>query len=537
MDETQKRKISAKEFIEKNKQIGFVVIMIFVSLFIIYFAFIYFYSHKETRPSQTITNTSTSTESGDSSFFGSLLPIFNTTEQKDPELDNDFLGNFNNPNSLKSQSGDTTQENDTSKIIKIEDKPILGFAVFDKPITIKSYIKNKPKICGEKLEVVLKKEDKSVAVANFQNTLRNVDSYEDTPDSGILDQQTRDKIYIFQKRYADILYKNKADKTPTRLIDKETAHFLNLLCNLESENKDDYIQVPTIRYVLKETRQIFDYNTDSKEKREVEAKVATGTEDVTFSKNGDLVVYRKEINGTIDSIFYSVRNKSVTHLENNIMTLDFDEKNNLIYGVPGFQGMTIKSYDSLANSAQRVATLPLNDWDVRTIGKGEIAISSKPSAFADGIYMILNTNTKKLRQVAGPLLGLSVQKTNLSDFTILSTGGKGSLKTLLLNNKTRNVGDFGIKTFAEKCSQTIFAEGVFCAVPKNLPQNLIYPDDWYKGKVYTEDLLVFKSLSGTSTKIISYLENRPLSVIDLNVNKNGIFFMDENTLNLYSLEL
>ena len=29
----------------------------------------------------------------------------------------------------------------------------------------------------------------------------------------------------------------------------------------------------------------------------------------------------------------------------------------------------------------------------------------------------------------------------------------------------------------------------------------------------------------------------PISVINLNVNKNGIFFMDENTFSLFSLEL
>ncbi len=218
-------------------------------------------------------------------------------------------------------------------------------------------------------------------------------------------------------------------------------------------------------------------------------------------------------------------------------TLDFNNKNTLIYGIPGAQGMTIKSYDYLANKSSRLATLPLNEWNLNSISNTEIGINSKPSAFADGIFMSLNTDTKKLRQLGGPLLGLSVQKTTIPDFAILSTGGRGTVNTLLLNNKTRNIGDFGIKTFAEKCSQTIFSEGIFCAVPKNLSTEFVYPDDWYKGKVRTEDIIVFKTLSGTSTRVISYLENRPISVVSLNVTENGIFFIDENTLALYSLEL
>jgi hypothetical protein len=534
MDETQRRKLSAKEFLIKNRKIGYGVLALFLSLFILYFSLVYFYSHESAvLESQNIVGTTTRQLGQE--FIDSLLPIFSVSSGSSTDLDEDFLSNFNNPNIIQS-SGDNPSD-DTSKVLKVEDKPILGFTVFDKPISIKNYIKNKPKICAEKIEPVVKKEEKSTSVLNFQNTLRNMDDYNDTPDTGILDEGTREKLYIFQTRYADILYKNKTDKTPSRVIDKETAHFLNLLCNLESENKDDYVQVPTLRYVLKETRQIFDYNTDSKQKTEVEAKLATGTQDLVLSKNGDLAVFRKDTNGTIDTIFYNIKTKSLTHLENNISTLDFNDKGELIYGVPGYQGMTIKSYNYIGNSITRIATLPLNEWDIRNISPTEIGIVSKPTAFSEGIYMTLDTKTKKLRQIAGPLLGMSIQKTSIPDFSIMSIGGQGQVRTLLVNNKTRNIGDFGINTFAEKCAQTIFADGIFCAVPKSIPQNFIYPDDWYKGKVFTEDILMYKTLSGTSTKTISFLENRPLSIVNLNVNKNGIFFMDENSLNLYSLEL
>lgn len=540
MDETQRRKLSAKEFIQRNKNIGFGIIGIFVFLFIMYFVFIYFYSQSNQNNFDEVGNgqINLNGDSGDSTFLGTLLPTFEIKEDKtSSELDSDFLKNFNSSNPDANLLGDSVEGTDNSKIIKIEDKPVVGYTVFDKPISIKRYIKIKPKICSEKLEEETKKEEKSTAVLNFQNTLKSIDEYSNTPVTGILDQETREYIYIFQKRYAEILYKKKADKTPSRVMDPQTIHFLNLLCGFDQENADDFINVPTLRYVLKETRGIYDFNTGNKEKTEIASKLATGTEDVVFSKNGEYAVFRRDINGTIGSIYYNIRTKAVTHLENNITTLDFNDKNILYYGVPGFLGMTIKSYDHLNNKAIRVAVLPLNDWDIKVFSTFEIGISSKPSAFAEGVFMILNTQTKKLRQLAGPLLGMSIQKTNIPEFTILSTGGLGEIKTLLLNNKTRKLGDFGIKTFAEKCSQTIFAEGIFCAVPKTLSLNFIYPDDWYKGKIQTEDAIVFKTLSGTSTTVISNLENRPISIINLNVNKNGIFFIDEKTFSLYSLEL
>lgn len=533
MDETQKRKLTAKEILERSKNIGFIVAIIFVSLFIIYFASVYFYTREKNLAENPL---ATSTIEDESGFMGNLLPVFNVSDSTDtPDVDNGLLKNFSNVNP-DDLSGDNASPNDNSKVIRIEDRPILGYVVFDKPISIKSYIKEVPKICTEKIEPVVQREDKSTAVLNFQNTLKSIPGFDTTPITGILDKETRDKIYVFQDKYADILYKTKTDKTPTRVIDKETAHFINLLCGIDSENKDDFVMVPTLRYSLKETRQIFDYNTASKEKFQVDGKLASGTQDVLFSMDGNLAVYRSEKVGVIDSIIYNIRNRSLTHLEPNITTLDFSPKGILYYGVPGTFGISIKKYNPLTNTASQVATLPLNDWNLSVLDETHIGLNNKPTAFADGIYISIDTSTGKIRQLGGPLLGLSVQKTDNPDFSLLSIGGKGTSKTLLLNNKTRNIGDFGIKTFADKCAKTIFADGVFCAVPKTLREEFIYPDDWYKGKTRTEDIIMYRTLSGTSTKVVSYLESRPFSIVNLSVNKKGIFFMDENTSGLYSIE-
>lgn len=529
MDETQRRKISAKEFIEKNKKVGLLVLGVFSLLFIVYFIFIYIYAKKTANPATTTDNTSSNL------LDQLLLPVFSEKDQNTGDNNDSFLNNLGNGGKILQNLGGG-ENNDNSKVVRVEDKPILSYVIFDKPVSIKNYIKNKPRICDQKIEPVLKKEDKSPAVLVLQNTLRSMDDYADTPQTGILDQATRDKLYVFQTRYEDVLYKNKTNNGPTRLVDKETAHLINLLCNFDTEKPDDYIQIPTVRYVLAENREIYDYSTDNKQKVQIDAKTATGTQDALFSKNGDFVVFRKDLNGVIDSIFYNIRTKSVTHLESNITTLDFNN-NLLVYGIPGEYGMTIKSYDYTTNISKKIADIPMNEWNLNVISQNEIGLSNKPSAYAESIYMILDVRTKKLRQVAGPFLGLAVQKTDSPDLTILSTGGLGKINTLLLNNKTRVVGDFGIKTFAEKCSSAIYADGVFCAVPTDLSENYIYPDDWYKGRFHTKDVIVYKALAGTTTKVISYLENRPLSLINLTVNKNGIFFIDENTFSLYSIEL
>ena len=61
----------------------------------------------------------------------------------------------------------------------------------------------------------------------------------------------------------------------------------------------------------------------------------------------------------------------------------------------------------------------------------------------------------------------------MPDFLIYSDGGRGELQTYLINTKTKSVGALTIPTLAEKCAKGIFANGIFCASPKNLDNNYI----------------------------------------------------------------
>lgn len=530
MDETQRRKVTAKEFIQNNKKIGFVVIAIFVSLFVIYFFAVYFYSK-----SSAVDNLVDVAENSPQSVIENLLPTFFEND-KQTEVDNDpLLGIFSNGSSNLPGSVTDGEDVDTTSLTLIESKPVSNYISFLKPKSIKNYISDKPKICETKLEVVLKKDTKNNAVVSMQNMLRSIDGYEDTPDSGVLDNNTSEKLSVFQQKYSNFIYKKKSDKTPTKVLDKETTHILNLLCGFDTETSDDFVEIQTIRYVTKEDRQIYDYDLETKTRTKFETKVATGTEETVFSPKGDFVVFRSEKDGAIVSEFMDVRTKNTVKLENNITTLDFNNKNMLIYGVPGSSGMTIKLYDQSKNSLRTIAQIPLNEWTIFFSNQSDVGIYSKPSAQADGIFMLLNSSTKSIKQLAGPMKGMSVIPTSQEDYSIVSSGSFGSIKSFLLNNTTRTIGSLEINTFAEKCSKTIFSNAIFCAVPKAINSNHSYPDDWYKGKSNFSDVIMYKSTTGTTSKIISNLEGKDLSVVNMQINKNGIFFIDERALGLYQL--
>jgi len=560
MDETQKRKINAKEFLLEHKKVGFIVGIVFLSLFVIYLALVIFYSQLNDMSAESQFQNTGVQAPEQESFVERLFPEFN--EGSKEILDENGLpvfGTSTNPfvnviNGIAENIGISGGGEDAGvDAIEIENEPVAGYVVFDKPTSIKKYIKNKPSLCLEKISIVNKKDDKSKAVENFQNTLKSIEGFGTLEVTGTLDENTREQIYIFQKRYAEILYKDKGSKEPTRLIDKETTHFINLLCAFDKEEKNDFVNIPTLRYAKKSTREITDYNTQTKEKIPLNNRLATGTEEVVFSPDGKYVVFRSEgqndprlfptikkgNKGEIVTEFINLENQNRQTLEKNIATLDFNKQGQVVYGVPENISMSIKIYDPTRQEVRRIATIPMREWNLFWLGdgsSGEIGIYNKPSAFADGILMTININTKKLERKTTPQAGFSAAKTNFTDFSIGSLGRTGEIKTILINNKTKIIGDLGLRTFAEKCAPSIVFDGLFCAVPKNISGSIVYPDDWYKQKYFSEDVLVYKSIAGTTTKIISTFDNRPFSVTKLQVHQNGIFFIEEKSLSLYSVE-
>ena len=102
--------------------------------------------------------------------------------------------------------------------------------------------------------------------------------------------------------------------------------------------------------------------------------------------------------------------------------------------------MSIKLYDPVKNEVRKIAEIPMREWNVFWMGDGstgEIGIYNKPSAFAEGIFMVLNTQTKKLERKTSPQYGFSAIKTNFPDFAIASIGGIGDIKTVLVNNRSK----------------------------------------------------------------------------------------------------
>jgi hypothetical protein len=535
MDENKLKKEGVLEkinlFFNKNQKTIIALALVFFLIFvIILILLLYFQKQQASLQSQNNlqTSNSSSTNNNLNNLQNNLFPSFTETNNLNSSTTENADNLFDN-----SENTNTNQET----LTPLELRPVAGFTVVNTKSSIKNYITKKPTSCLQKIEVA-KKDEVSENVNNVQKTLASWPGIVKQEITGKLDGVTRDNLYILQKRYSSIIYQNKVDKTPSRVIDKETAHFINILCGFDKEADNEFVYIPVVRYALKETGEIIEFNTKTKEKAKYKSNNDITPEEVLFSDDGNFAIYRLEDEkGIIKTKVLNIKNSVFFDLEDNIKTITFSPSNKIAYGVKSGDNLNIFIYDIYTQKVGNLTSLPLTEWFLDWVDDNNLRITSKPSGVTEGISMTLDIKNKKFIQDISPILGLNTKNLSSKKFTLVQTGGLGNSKLLLLNNETKNLSSLEINSFIEKCSKNIIKNGIFCAVPSIINKVNLYPDDWYKGKLNTQDKIIYVNFEGGNKVDIAGLDGKDVSVKDINVSNSGVYFQDSKNLGLYILTI
>jgi hypothetical protein len=319
------------------------------------------------------------------------------------------------------------------------------------------------------------------------------------------------------------------------------------LVTIENQVVGDYViakkQISTtsdaqiiVRYFIKKTGDIVDYDRVKKEKQILNIDKLTDIEDVKFSKNGDYIVMRKYDGLDIISKLLLIRTNTFYDLEKNITSFDFLENDNLVYGIKKGDGYSIKSLDTKTQKVRDIVILPMTQWGLEVSIEQNIRAFIKPSGDADGISVLIDQRSGKVQNEIKPIKGMSVKKTSDKKYLIVTEGGLGFNNLLFMNKNTQNIFSLNTNTFIEKCAKDIIKNGIVCAVPERLNRQSLYPDTWYKGIENTKDILVYNSLTSTSTKLVYSFPGQNVSVENISVSQIGVFFQDSKSKSLYTLE-
>lgn len=312
--------------------------------------------------------------------------------------------------------------------------------------------------------------------------------------------------------------------------------------------------VPALRYVSRETGNIYQTFADKLEERKFSSTIIPKVYEASFGNNGESVVmrYLKTDNRTIETYVGTLQKEYLGadsvgtneikgfFLPENITETSLSSDASKLFYLFNIEDSSVGVTFSLQSSTKvQIFDSPFTEWLSFWPNNKMITLTTKPSANVAGYMYAINPDKKDFTKILGGINGLT---------TLTSPDGKMVLysdNTLSLNifdTETRSSSPLGVKTLPEKCIWAPTNDTVYCAVPK-FTNEVQYPDSWYQGETSFSD--EFWKIDVTKGNTVLLLD--PVSVsggeeidgikLALDQNQNFLFFINKKDSHLWELKL
>lgn len=314
------------------------------------------------------------------------------------------------------------------------------------------------------------------------------------------------------------------------------------------------ISTEFIRYILKATGNIFETGTSSTSTTDrVTNKTLPKLQEAFFNRKGDGVIIRNIIgNDAIQTRYLLLKPDSLqpTSTIQTVTTIDLalnitqivpsPDKTKLFYTRNTAPRGTLSNWDgsgkiTLFESAFR-------EWLLQWPTTGSVLLNTKPSGLVMGYLYSLDSKTSTIKKVLGGLGLTSLE--SIDGKSILYTTTKDSkLEMSMYDIKESYNWILPAETLPEKCVWgNKYTMVVYCAVPKVVSKDHIYPDDWYLGLAHFNDVIWRLDLrTGKNKSVVDPEKQIPfaLDIMNMKLSKNDdyLIFEDKNTLSLWGLKL
>jgi hypothetical protein len=301
-----------------------------------------------------------------------------------------------------------------------------------------------------------------------------------------------------------------------------------------------------IKYYSKDQGNIYEVNFDGSNLSRISGANLAGLLQVLWSPGKEKVVGVFQENSAVTKYLHDYQNGTSIRLNEKIDQLRWSPNNNQIV-LQSFNPDTNTNIISIANAngsdlknifQTRIKDLVL-DWPTAD----KISIRTKTSGLSEGLLIVINPEDGTFRNVLHNIYGLNVRWFPLGDKILYSsTNNEGkNIKLFVADKNGQNATDINLATLTEKCAISEDDRTLFCAVPQRLSENAIWPDDYYKGLVATEDSFWKINLdTGQKTQIFSSQTNTrsyDASELFLSPQEDYLFFVNKKDGLLYSLKI
>ncbi len=193
-------------------------------------------------------------------------------------------------------------------------------------------------------------------------------------------------------------------------------------------------------------------------------------------------------------------------------------------------------------SVTKIFTQPLTQVVSEWPEENTISITTKAGAYVSGYLYFVNPKTGLFKKILGPINGLATKTSKDAKYVLTSSTGKEqNILTNIYKVGSSTPIETTLRTLAEKCTWgNFYKELLYCATP-SLPTNAVYPDDWYKGIVTSNDKIWQYNIKSADVRLIANLLNSNSLINAFNLSTDSkddyLFFMNKDDLSLWSLDL
>lgn len=264
-----------------------------------------------------------------------------------------------------------------------------------------------------------------------------------------------------------------------------------------------------------------------------------------WSPDGQKVISYFNKGGQIKKNSYSFQTKKSAALADNIKEVTWSPDSQKIayqFETPDGSQNTIAIANPDGSAWKNILSTRLENLQIAWPAPNQIYIWPSPSGQTTGSVFSINVDNSSLTKIISDIYGLAAVWSPDGQKMIYQTtdqNGKNPKLYLALSDGSQ-AQDSGLTTLIDKCTFASDSQTIFCAVPQEISQYAVWPDDFSSGRLSTTDDLYSIDVSSLQkTKIAASQSDQSFDAqgLLLSPDEAYLFFINKKDGLLYSIKL
>lgn len=247
---------------------------------------------------------------------------------------------------------------------------------------------------------------------------------------------------------------------------------------------------------LESNGQLNQINPDGKLEKVLSTEKFQNLKKIVWNKAKDQVIIEsKDAFGKFSKLlYYDLTNKSVITLKNSIDSVAWSNLGDKIiykYYDSKTKKRTISISDPDGKKWRDLASFDYYGTEISPLpASSDISYWPSPNAFTATSVNLVSFSGKDKKEVLKDRFGASILWSPNGQWGAVSyTDQRGGDKTdlAIMSPQGGQFQSLGFPSFTSKCVWSTDSKFIYCAMPGNIPESAVLPNDWQEGKIQTAD--------------------------------------------------